>query len=133
MGVGHISRQTATCLRFTYRISPALVFLFLIPAQATGLEDKIAGANSMARRLGLQMANGSQLMLSVGATPQMQLGKATQRERRLYLIDIAGETVTLWMHDAAEADWVIPGFVYAVNPNGKRISTWAALKESETP
>ena len=95
MGVGQVSRQTANYLRFTYRIAPALVLLFLFSAQATGLEDKIVVANSMARRLGLQMANGSQLMLSVGATPQVQLGKTTQRERRLYLIDIAGETVTL--------------------------------------
>ena len=95
MAVRPISRLTVNCLRFTYRISPVLVLLFLISAQALGLEDTIVGANSMARRLGLQMTTSSQLMLSVGATPQVQLGKTTQRERRLYLIDIAGETVTL--------------------------------------
>ena len=60
--------------------------------------------------------DGSQLMLSSKAT------------RRLYLIDIASETVRLWMDDATEADWVRPGFVYAVNPRGKHIATWAQLK-----
>ena len=60
--------------------------------------------------------DGSQLMLSSKAT------------RRLYLIDIASETVRLWMTDADAADWVRPGFVYAVNPRGKCIVTWAQMK-----
>ena len=46
------------------------------------------------------------------------------------MIDIASETIRLWMDDAAEADWVRAGFVYAVSPRGKRISTWAALKKT---
>ena len=75
MGVGQISRQTATCLRFTYRIAVVLVLLILSPVETRGLEDKMVGANSMACRFGLQMGNGSQLMLSVGTTPQVQLGK----------------------------------------------------------
>ncbi len=37
------------------------------------------------------------------------------------------------MKDASEADWVRPGFVYAVNPSGKRILTWAELKKPEVP
>ncbi len=64
--------------------------------------------------------DGSQLMLSIGP-----LGRASRGEGRLYLIDIASETARLWMDDAAEADWVRPGFVYAVNPRGKHIATWA--------
>lgn len=60
--------------------------------------------------------DGSQLMLSSKAT------------RRLYLIDIASETVRLWMTDADAGDWVRPGFVYAVNPRGKHIAKWAELK-----
>ena len=67
--------------------------------------------------------DGSQLMLSIGQTRI-----ADQGERRLYLIDIASETVRLWMDDAAEADWVSPDFVYAVNPRQKRIATWAQIK-----
>ena len=67
--------------------------------------------------------DGSQLMLSIGP-----LGRANQEEGRLYLIDIASETARLWMDDAAEADWVRPGFVYAVNPRGKHIATWAQIK-----
>ena len=51
----------------------------------------------------------------------------------LYLIDIANETMTLWMEDAKEADWVRPGFVYAVAAAGKRITTWAELKKPEVP
>ena len=72
--------------------------------------------------------DGSQLMLSIG-----QIGIDTPQEMRLYLIDIASETIRLWMDDAAEADWVRAGFVYAVSPRGKRISTWAALKKPEMP
>ena len=67
--------------------------------------------------------DGSQLLLSIG-----QIRIANQGERRLYLIDLASETVRLWMDDAGEADWVRPGFVYAVTPSGKRVSTWAELK-----
>ena len=67
--------------------------------------------------------DGSQLMLSIGP-----LRRANHEESRLYLIDIVSETVRLWMDDAAEADWVRPGFVYAVNPRGKRVSIWAELK-----
>jgi hypothetical protein len=66
--------------------------------------------------------DGSQLMLSIGPIWE------NQGVRGLYLIDIASETVRLWMDDAAEADWVRPGFVYAVNPRQKRIATWAQIK-----
>ena len=71
--------------------------------------------------------DGSQLMLSIG-----QIGIDTPQEKWVYLIDITSESIMLWRKDAAEADWVRPGFVYAVNPSGKRISTWAELKESGT-
>ena len=67
--------------------------------------------------------DGSQLMLSVGP-----IERAKKRERRLYLIDIASETIRLWMDNASEPDWVSPGFVYAVNPRDKRIATWARMK-----
>ena len=53
------------------------------------------------------------------------------RETSLYLIDLATETVTLWMEDARQADWVRPGFVYAVEAVGKRIITWGELKKLE--
>ncbi len=66
--------------------------------------------------------DGSQLMLSIGPIWE------NQGVRGLYLIDIASETVRLWMDDAAEADWVRPGFVYAVNHRQKRIATWAQIK-----
>ena len=69
--------------------------------------------------------DGLQLMLSIG--PVLE-GQGVKGVRRLYLIDIASETVRLWMDDATEADWVRPGFVYAVNPRGKRIATWAQIK-----
>ena len=69
--------------------------------------------------------DGLQLMLSIG--PVLE-GQGVKGVRRLYLIDIAPETVRLWMDDATEADWVRPGFVYAVNPRGKRIATWAQMK-----
>ena len=76
--------------------------------------------------------DGSQLILSISINePVPDLNGVRTVEDLLYLVDIAGETVTLWLHDAAEADWVRPGFVYAVNTSGKRISTWAALKEPE--
>ena len=68
--------------------------------------------------------DGSQLMLSIG-----QIGADTPQENKLYLIDVASESIRLWLDDAAEADWVRPGFVYAVNPRGKRIATWAELKQ----
>ena len=66
----------------------------------------------------------SQLMLSIG-----QIGADTPQENRLYLIDIASETIRLWMDDAGVADWVRPGFVYTVNPREKRIATWAEMKQ----
>ena len=69
--------------------------------------------------------DGLQLMLSIG--PVLE-GQGVKGVRRLYLIDIASETVKLWMDDATEADWVRPGFVYAVNPRGKHIATWAQIK-----
>lgn len=72
--------------------------------------------------------DGSQLMLSIE-----QKGMDTQHDKRLYLIDTASETASFWMKDAAEADWVRPGFVYAVNPREKWISTWAELKKPEVP
>ena len=72
--------------------------------------------------------DGLQLMLSMG--PDLE-GQGVKSVRRLYLIDIASETVRLWMDDATEADWVRPGFTYAVNPRGKHIATWAELKKTE--
>ena len=68
--------------------------------------------------------DGSQLILSVGER---------DRQTSLYLIDIPNETMTLWIEDAREADWVRPGFVYAVAAAGKRITTWAELKKPEVP
>ena len=68
--------------------------------------------------------DGSQLILSV---------MEGSHQTSLHLIDIANETMTLWMEDAKEADWVRPGFVYAVAAAGKRITTWAELKKPEVP
>ncbi len=68
--------------------------------------------------------DGSQLILSVEEEDQ---------QNSLYLIDIPNETITLWMEDAKEADWVRPGFVYAVEAAGKRITTWGELKKPEVP
>jgi hypothetical protein len=65
-------------------------------------------------------------MLSIGQTRV-----ANQGGRRLYLVDIDSESVRLWMAGASEADWVRPGFTYAVNPREKRIATWAELKKPE--
>ena len=70
--------------------------------------------------------DGSQLILSVS------VGKK-DHQHLLYLIDIPNETVTLWMEDAYQADWVRPGFVYAVEAAGKRITTWGELKKPEKP
>ncbi len=67
--------------------------------------------------------DGSQLILSGGE----------DRQTSLYLIDLANETMTLWMEDAREADWGRPGFVYAVEAVGKRITTWGELKKPEEP
>ncbi len=68
--------------------------------------------------------DGSQLILSV---------MEKDHQNSLYLIDILNETMTLWMEDAKEADWVRPGFVYAVEAVGKRITTWGELKKPEKP
>ena len=70
--------------------------------------------------------DGSQLILSVAAG-----GK--DHQHLLYLIDIPNETVTLWMEEGYQADWVRPGFVYAVEAAGKRITTWGELKKLEKP
>ena len=72
--------------------------------------------------------DGSQLILSVGKA----VGEK-DHQHLLYLIDIPNETMTLWMEDAKEADWVRPGFVYAVEAAGKRITTWGELKKPEIP
>ena len=74
--------------------------------------------------------DGSQLILSGGE--DRQRGER-DRQTSLYLIDLANETVTLWMEDARQADWVRPGFVYAVEAVGKRITTWGELKKPEKP
>ena len=73
-------------------------------------------------------SDGSQLILSVGES----VGEK-DHQHSLYLIDIPNETITLWMEDAYEADWVRPGFVYAVEAIGKRITTWGELKKPEEP
>ena len=70
--------------------------------------------------------DGSQLILSVS------VGKK-DHQHSLYLIDIVNETITLWMEEAYEADWVRPGFVYAVEAAGKRITTWGELKKPNVP
>ena len=67
--------------------------------------------------------DGSQLILS-GRERDPAGGEGDPRRERdretsLYLIDLANETVTLWMEDARQADWVRPGFVYAVEAAGK--------------
>ncbi|RKU11387.1 hypothetical protein C6502_08430 [Candidatus Poribacteria bacterium] len=81
--------------------------------------------------------DGSQLILS-GREGEMEIHQEERdprrerdRETSLYLIDLATETVTLWMEDARQADWVRPGFVYAVEAVGKRIITWGELKKLE--
>ena len=74
--------------------------------------------------------DGSQLILSGGE--DRQRGER-DRQTSLYLIDLANETMTLWMEDARQADWVRPGFVYAVDAAGKRITTWGELKKPEAP
>ena len=68
--------------------------------------------------------DGSQLILSV---------MEGSHQHSLYLIDIVNETITLWMEEAYEADWVRPGFVYAVEAAGKRITTWGELKKPNVP
>lgn len=68
--------------------------------------------------------DGSQLILSV---------EEEDHQNSLYLIDIPNETVTLWMEEGYEADWVRPGFVYAVEAAEKRITTWGELKKPEKP
>ena len=68
--------------------------------------------------------DGSRLILSVS------VGKK-DHQHLLYLIDTVNETVTLWMEEGYEADWVMPGFVYAVEASGKRITTWGELKKLE--
>ncbi len=72
--------------------------------------------------------DGSQLILSVGEA----VGEK-DHQHLLYLIDIPNETITPWMEDARQADWVRPGFVYAVEAVGKRITTWGELKKPEKP
>ena len=91
---------------------------FILP----GIDELIFESDFSLLRL-VWAPDGSQLLLSIGQTRI-----ANQGERRLYLIDIASETIGLWMDDAGEADWVRPGFVYAVNPRGKHIATWAQMK-----
>ena len=70
--------------------------------------------------------DGSQLILSAGEV----VGKKNH-QHLLYLIDTVNETVTLWMEEGYEADWVRPGFVYAVEAAEKRITTWGELKKLE--
>ena len=79
--------------------------------------------------------DGSQLILS-GRERDSPGGEEDPRRERdretsLYLIDLANETVTLWMEDARQADWVRPSFVYAVEAAGKRITTWGELKKPQ--
>ena len=79
--------------------------------------------------------DGSQLILSGRErdSPRREGDPRRERDREtsLYLIDLANETVTLWMEDARQADWVRPGFMYAVDAVGKRITTWGELKKLE--
>jgi alanine racemase len=64
---------------------------------------------------------------------EREIQEERDRQTSLYLIDLANETMTLWMEDARQADWVRPGFVYAVEAVGKRITTWGELKKPEEP
>ena len=107
----------------------AIFFINLITSESRhfilpGIHELLRESDLAFHRL-VWAPDGSQLMLSIGP-----LRRAIHWERRLYLIDIASETVRLWMDDAAEADWVRPGFVYAVNPREKHIATWAQLKQA---
>ena len=96
---------------------------FILP----GIKELTFQSDWSLRRL-VWAPDGSQLMLSIG-----QIGIVTPQEQRVYLIDITSESIRLWMKDAAEADWVRPGYVYAVNPREKRISKWAELKKPQVP
>ena len=110
------------------RPEDAIFFMNLITSESRhfilpGIHALLLESDWTLRRL-VWAPDGTQLMLSIGP-----IERANQGEGRLYLIDIANETIRLWMEDAAEADWVRPGFVYAVNPRGKRIATWAQIKK----
>lgn len=68
----------------------------------------------------------SQLLLSIGQTRV-----ANQGGRRVFLVDVASESVRVWMAGASEADWVRPRFTYAVNPHEKHIATWGQMKKTK--
>ena len=113
-----------------YEEEYAIFFMNLITSESRhfilpGIHALLLESDWTFRRL-VWAPDGTQLMLSIGP-----LGRASRGEGGLYLIDIDSETVRLWMEEADAADWVRPGFVYAVTPSGKRISTWAELKQLE--
>ena len=114
------------------RPEDAIFFMNLITSESRhfilpDIRELLLESNWVFNRL-VWAPDGTQLMLSIGPIEIKNNG-----EGRLYLIDIASETIRLWMDDAGVADWVRPGFVYAVNPRGKRIATWAELKKLEVP
>ncbi len=112
------------------RPEDAIFFMNLITSESRhfilpDIRELLLESNWVFNRL-VWAPDGTQLMLSIGPIEIKNNG-----EGRLYLIDIASETIRLWMDDAGVADWVRPGFVYAVNPRGKRIATWAQIKNRE--
>jgi Tol biopolymer transport system component len=46
----------------------------------------------------------------------------------LYLIDPAMGSITLWVEDGRDPDWVRPGYTYAVKPYNKLLTTWGEIK-----
>ena len=85
----------------------AIFFINLITSESRhfilpGIHELLMTSDWAFHRL-VWSPDGSQLLLSIGP-----LRREIHWESRLYLIDIASETVRLWMDDASEADWVRP-------------------------
>ena len=103
IGAGQLGRQ---CLRAVSTIRPFdKVLLF-----------------DMAREVAEKLA--ADLASEIG--PPIQISDAQTACSRADVI----VTATNSREPIIKADWVRPGFVYAVNPRGKRIATWAELKKT---